>query len=115
MSKKISVRRKASKAPKTTKRAPARKKGRDWASATGTPLLDHIEFNFVPYFVALTVVLLGLQLIVRRDGVRDDRGPASMMSRPGAVQLRDAPEGLDSSPQPAREQLMQEARGFWSK
>ncbi len=72
---------------------------------TGTPLLDHIEFNFVPYFVALTVVLLGLQLIVRRDGVVDARSPASMTERPGVAQLRDADMERE---RPYREPMLRE-------
>lgn len=72
---------------------------------TGTPLLDHIEFNFVPYFVALTVVLLGLQLIVRRDSVPDSRTPASWTERPGAAQLRDGGMMME---RPHREPMLRE-------
>lgn len=75
----------AAKAKKAPRKAAAAARVTD---ATGTPWLDHIEFNFVPYFVALTVVLLGLQLIVRRDGVVDSRTPASFTERPGVAQLR---------------------------
>jgi hypothetical protein len=90
MAKKTPARRQATRAKAKSKRAPAQAKGSHWAEATGTPLLDHIEFNFVPYFVALTVVLLGLQLVVRKDRADDARSPASMSERPGAAQLRDA-------------------------
>ena len=65
-------------AKKPARKASAARRPVRIADLTGTQLLSHIEFNFVPYFVALTVVLLGLQLIVRRDRVSEARSPASM-------------------------------------
>ena len=89
----------------TGAKAKARKSTARVMDATGTPWLDHIEFNFVPYFVGLTVVLLGLQLVIRRDGTSDSRSPASWTERPGVAQLRGADADRE---RPYREPMLRE-------